>query len=76
MKVPVVSKESCFWFVETELNSLQPASIMLQIRVADVNIRLFEICSSVLGAWDRYISEQSKDPCPRRAYVLAEGESK
>ena len=52
MKVPVVSKESCFWFVETELNSLQPASIMLQITVADVNIRPFEICSSVLGAWD------------------------
>lgn len=53
----MVSKESCFWFVETGLNSLQPASIILQIRVVDINIRPSEFRSCVLGIWDTSVNK-------------------
>lgn len=75
MKEPVVSKESCLWFGETGLNSPWRTSIILQIKVVDRNLRPSEFCGFVLGAWE-YISEQSKDVCPHRAYILAEGDNK
>lgn len=51
MQEPRGSRESCFWFGETGLDSLQPTSIILQVKVISVNIRPFGFRSCVLGAW-------------------------
>lgn len=57
VKEPVVSKESCFWLGEAGLKSLQPASITVQIRVADVNLKPSEFCSHGLGAWYTFMNK-------------------